>query len=44
VQALMTGELGGSIELGSAEAAATSGGAGGTRAHLRVPLAPSTPV
>jgi len=44
VQALMTGELGGSIELGSAESAGTSGGADGTRAHLRVPLAPSTPV
>jgi two-component sensor histidine kinase len=43
VQALMTGELGGSIELGPAEVATAAGG-DGTRAHLRVPLAPSTPV
>jgi two-component sensor histidine kinase len=43
VQALMTGELGGSIELGPVDGAAPEG-ADGTRAHLRVPLAPSTPV
>jgi len=43
VQALMTGELGGSIELGPAEVA-TTGGSDGTRAQLRVPLAPSAPV
>jgi two-component sensor histidine kinase len=42
VLALMTGELGGSLELGPADGSAP--GATGTRAHLRVSLAPSTPV
>jgi two-component sensor histidine kinase len=42
VLALMTGELGGSIDLGPADPRAD--GATGTRAHLRVSLAPSTPV
>ncbi|HEX6312035.1 MAG TPA: histidine kinase N-terminal domain-containing protein [Acidimicrobiia bacterium] len=41
VLALMTGELGGSLDLGPAD---PDGATTGTRAHLRVSLAPSTPV
>jgi two-component sensor histidine kinase len=39
VQALVTSELGGAIDLGPG-----SGDDHGTRVRLRVPLAPSTPV
>jgi two-component sensor histidine kinase len=38
VQALVSGELGGSMELGP------SGDGGGTHVRLRVPVAPSAPV
>jgi two-component sensor histidine kinase len=40
VQALVTGELGGSIELDGGTDASYSG----TRIHIRVPLAPTSPV